>query len=63
MFGPKVKLDAGLYERLTAAAKAAGYANVDEFVRHVLERELEKLEKAGSDEHVEERLRGLGYIE
>jgi hypothetical protein len=63
MFAPKIKLDPSLYERLRAAAKVAGYSDVEEFVRHVLERELSRLEQAGGDERVEERLRGLGYIE
>ena len=63
MFGPKIKLDKNLYERLKTCADTAGYSSVDEFVRHVLEREAEKI--AGNDadeEEVKERLKGLGYI-
>lgn len=62
MFGPKVKLDKGLYERVRKYAGMAGYSSVDEFVAHALEKELAKLEDAGSEEEIKKRLRGLGYI-
>jgi len=59
----KIKIDKTLYERAADVARRAGYSSADEFITHVLERELSKLEGAESDEQVEERLRGLGYIE
>lgn len=59
----RIRIDAALYERVAAVARAAGYSEPEEFIRHVLERELSKIERAGADESVEERLRGLGYIE
>lgn len=64
MFGPKIKLDKALYDRAASAAKTVGYSSVDEFVVNLIERELTKLEKPlGENEKLEERLRGLGYIE
>jgi metal-responsive CopG/Arc/MetJ family transcriptional regulator len=63
MFSPKVKIDKALYDRVKAVADKAGYSSVDEFVTNVLEKELAKLEDAETDEQLEERLRGLGYIE
>ena len=60
---PKFKIDAHLYQRVKKIAEAAGYASADEFIVHIIERELEKLETADSDEKIEDRLRGLGYIE
>ncbi len=63
MFSPKIKIEKGLYDRVAEMARKAGYASVDEFVTHVLEREVKHLEGAETDEQVEERLRGLGYIE
>lgn len=63
MFEAKIKLEKALYDRVAAMAKRAGYSSPDEFVVHCLEKELAQLEGAGSDENVEERLRGLGYIE
>ncbi len=62
MFGPKVKLEKDLYERVRKYAGLAGYSSVDEFVAHALEKELAKLEGAGSEEEIKKRLRGLGYI-
>ncbi len=59
----KIKIDKALYERVAEIARRAGYSSADEFITHVLERELSKLEDAESDEQIEERLRGLGYIE
>lgn len=60
---PKVKLDAHLYDRIKKIADIAGYSSAEEFIVHIIERELSQLESADSDEKVEERLRGLGYIE
>ena len=59
----KIKIDANLYERVKKIAEKAGYATPEEFVIHVIERELSVLESADSDADVTERLRGLGYIE
>lgn len=59
----KIKIDSHLYERIKKVAELAGYASPDEFIIHVLEKELSVLEAASSDEDVTERLRGLGYLE
>ena len=62
----KVKLDPALLERAQKAAETAGYSNVEEFLTHLIEKELRKLEQAVTDskdeEELKERLRGLGYI-
>ncbi len=60
---PKIKLDATLYERVKKVSESAGYGSPDEFIVHVIEKELSVLEAAESDEEVTERLRGLGYLE
>jgi metal-responsive CopG/Arc/MetJ family transcriptional regulator len=62
MFGPKVKIDRALFERIRKVARIAGYSSADEFVRHALEKELAKFEDAASDEEIRKRLKGLGYI-
>lgn len=59
----KIKIDENLYERVKKIAEKAGYATPEEFVIHVIEKELSVLESADSDADVTERLRGLGYIE
>ncbi len=62
MFGPKIKLEKELYERVQKVAKTAGYASADEFVKHVLEKELAQFDDAGSEEEIKKKLEGLGYI-
>jgi hypothetical protein len=63
MFGPSIKLDKELYDRVKRCADAAGYSSPKEFIQHVLERELQKLAGAESDEEIVKKLQGLGYIE
>ena len=63
MFSPKIKIDKDLYEKVVAAAARAGYSSPDEFVTHVLEREVKSVGETAKLEEVKERLRGLGYIE
>ena len=59
----KIKLDQALYDRIKEVALKAGYAKPEEFIVHIIEKELSILESAESDEEVTERLRGLGYLE
>ena len=58
-----IKLDKDLYDRMKRCADAAGYSSTDEFVQHVLEKELSKIEEGESDEEILKKLQGLGYIE
>ena len=60
---PKIKLDSSLFERVKKISQAAGYSSPDEFIVHVIEKELAVLESAETDADVTERLRGLGYLE
>ena len=62
MFGPKIKLDKDLYAKIKKYAELAVYSSAEEFVTHALEKEIAKLEDAGSDEEIKKRLKGLGYI-
>ena len=59
----KIKIDNNLYDRLKKVTEVAGYSSVEEFVVHMIEKELEQIEVPDDDKAVEERLRGLGYIE
>lgn len=60
----KVKIDSHLYDRVQKVAEIAGYTGADEFIVHIIEKELGRLEATDEDEKkIEERLRGLGYIE
>ena len=62
MFGSGIKLDKGLLARVKRYADLAGYSSVDEFITHVLEKELAKLEGSDSEEDIKKKLKGLGYI-
>jgi metal-responsive CopG/Arc/MetJ family transcriptional regulator len=64
MFGSagKIKLDKDLLERIKKISEVAGYASHEEFVVHLLEKEIAKFEDAKSDADITEKLRGLGYI-
>ena len=63
MFGSKIRIDKNLLQRAAKLADLAGYSSVDEFITHIIEKELAELEGAQTDAGVVERLRGLGYIE
>jgi hypothetical protein len=58
----KVKLDADLLARAQKVAETAGYSSVEEFLTHLLEKELRQVEDAADEEELKERLRGLGYL-
>ena len=62
MFGSGIKLDKGLLARVKRYADLAGYSSVDEFITHVLEKELARLEGSDSEEDIKKKLKGLGYI-
>jgi metal-responsive CopG/Arc/MetJ family transcriptional regulator len=64
MFEPKIRIPKDLYRRLTECAEAAGYASMDEFIRHVLEKEIERIVCTEADqEEIKRRLQGLGYLD
>lgn len=63
MFGPKVKLDKELYERLRRCAERAGYSSTEEFILHTLEKAAAAVEEADTEEEVKKRLKGLGYLD
>jgi len=62
MFGSGIKLDKALIAKLKRYADLAGYSSVEEFVTHVLEKEIAQLEESDSEQEIKKKLRGLGYI-
>jgi len=58
----KIKLDKDLVEQAEKFAGLAGYGSVEEFVEHLISKEIAKLGDGDSEEEVKEKLRGLGYI-
>lgn len=65
----KIKLEGELLAKAEECAEASGYASVDEFVIHTIEKEIKRLMPsepggdAASKEKVTKHLQGLGYIE
>jgi len=62
MFGGGIKLDKALLARVKRFADLAGYSSVDEFVAHVLEKEMASIEETDSEAEIRKKLKGLGYI-
>ena len=63
MFGSRIKIDKALLEKVKKYAAIAGYSSPEEFVHHVLEREIARFEDGGDDvDEIRKRMQGLGYI-
>jgi metal-responsive CopG/Arc/MetJ family transcriptional regulator len=63
MPGPTVKLNKDLWAKVKRVSDAAGYSSPQEFIEHVLNREISKLDEAQSDEEIVLKLKGLGYLD
>lgn len=59
----KINIDKNLLSRAKNVAKTAGYSSVEEFITHIIEKEVTRYESDSSDGKLADRLRGLGYIE
>ncbi len=63
----KVKIEGELLDQAKKCTELVGYGSVDEFVIHVVEKEVKKIlgevGSADSKEMVKKRLQGLGYLE
>ena len=59
---PKIKGDKELYKNVKKFAEKAGYASVEEFLEHLLEKVVNTPEAGENDEDLLRRLQGLGYI-
>ena len=63
MFGRnRITLDKTLLVKVKRYAERSGYSSAEEFITHVLERELSHLDAAATEEEVKRRLKGLGYL-
>ncbi len=58
----KIKIEKDLYQKVRQVSQNAGYASVEEFVSHLLEKIVETPDTWDNDEDVVKRLQGLGYI-
>jgi len=63
MFGSsRIKLDKALVTKVKRCADIAGYSSVEEFITHVLEKEIASIEDSDSEAEIKKKLKGLGYI-
>jgi hypothetical protein len=58
-----IKIDKELWSKVKKCSEAGGYSAPEEFVEHVLEKELAAFEENDSDEEIARKLKGLGYLE
>ena len=63
MFKQTIKLNKDLMARIKKCSDAAGYSSPEEFIQHVMERELAKIEETESNEEITRKLKGLGYLD
>jgi hypothetical protein len=59
MAGSKIELDSAILAKAKKHAEANGYSSAEEFVTHLIEREL----AAGEDEQDPAKIKGIGYID
>jgi len=62
MFGSGIKLDKTLLAKAKRCADLAGYSSVEEFVTHIVEKEIRSIDAGDDEAEVKKKLRGLGYI-
>jgi metal-responsive CopG/Arc/MetJ family transcriptional regulator len=58
----KVKIEKALFDKVKKFAEMSGYTSPEEFITHLLEKEIAKIEEADSEEEIKKKLKGLGYI-
>ncbi|MCJ7644608.1 MAG: ribbon-helix-helix domain-containing protein [Candidatus Aminicenantes bacterium] len=58
----KVKIEKDLFDKVKKFAEMSGYTSPEEFITHLLEKEIAKIEEADSEEEIKKKLKGLGYI-
>ncbi|MDE2734372.1 MAG: hypothetical protein OXI72_08285 [Gemmatimonadota bacterium] len=62
LFKRRIVLEDQLWQRAQAHVEKVGYSSVEEFVIHCIEKELDA-PSAADQAQIEDRLRGLGYLE
>lgn len=63
MASKKIKIDKEIFEKAKKYSQTAGYSSAEEFISHILEKEIAKIEEGDdSVDAIKKRLQGLGYI-
>ena len=59
----KLEVDGVLLAKIQEFAEAAGYSSPQEFVLHLIEKELAKVPEEGDGEEAARKLKGIGYLD
>lgn len=59
----KIELDKALWAQVQEHAASVGYSSPEEFLEHLIEKELAKSAEPVSDEAAARKIRGIGYID
>jgi hypothetical protein len=59
----KIELDKALWAQVQDHAASAGYSSPEEFLQHLIEKELAKSAEPPSDESSAKKIQGIGYID
>jgi hypothetical protein len=64
MFGKgRIRIDAQLWRQASQRAQELGYASLDDFVTHLLEKHLRQIDDQAAKQRVLEKMKGLGYLQ
>ncbi len=63
MLKPTITLKPNVWTKVKKCAEAGGYSSPQEFVEHVLEKEIARIDDAESEEEIARKLKGLGYLD
>jgi hypothetical protein len=62
-FANKIKVDPTLHKSASRRATELGYPSLDDFVAHLLERELKSAADQTTRDRVLQKMKGLGYLQ
>ena len=60
---PTIELNQELWAKVQEHSAAAGYSSPQEFVQHLIEKELAKADEPVSEEEASHKLKGIGYLD
>jgi hypothetical protein len=63
MSKPTIALDNELWAKVKQHCDDAGYSSPEEFVQHLIEKELTKAAEPAADEETTRKLHGIGYLD
>jgi hypothetical protein len=59
----KIEIDKAIWAQVQEHVASAGYSSPEEFLQHLIERELSKSAEPNSPEAAARKVRGIGYID